>query len=138
MLAQLATVHESIESRGGAVIGIAPAAPYQADHLMDSSIPYDLFLDPEQRVSERVGVPKQSMARYLFNISAWWRYAKALLSGNWQRRITGHYSNLPGIVVVNSSCEVTFAHRGSGLGDYPSLESVIAELHSETDNLERG
>ncbi len=137
MLAQLAAAHERIEASGGAVIGIAPAASHQADHLMESGIPFDLFLDPEQRVSKRVGIGKQSMTRLLFNLPAWWRYIRALLSGNWQRRITGHYSNLPGIVVVNSSGEVTYAHRGTGLGDYPSLESVIAELHSETDKLER-
>lgn len=128
MLAQLAAAHDRIEASGGAVIGIAPAASHQADHLTESGIPYDLFLDPEQRVGERVGVGKQSMARLLFNIPAWWRYVKALLSGNWQRRITGHYSNLPGIVVVNSSGEVTYVHRGTGLGDYPSLDEVIDHL----------
>ncbi len=138
MLAQLATAHESIEDRGGAVIGVAPAASHQAEHLMETGIPFDLFLDPEKRVSRRVGVGKQSMARLVFNLPAWLRYVRAILSGNWQRRITGHYSNLPGIVVVNSSGEVTYAHRGTGLGDYPSLESVMAELHTETDKLGRG
>jgi len=137
MLAQLAAVHESIEAHGGGVIGIAPAASQQASHLMATGIPFDLFIDSEQRVSQRIGIGTQSLARLLFNMPAWWRYAKAFLSGNWQRRITGHYSNLPGILVVNSSSEVTYAYRGTGLGDYPSLESVMHELRSETDKLGR-
>lgn len=134
MLAQLAAVHQSIEAQGGAVIGIAPAAPDQAADLMATDIPFSLFIDADQQVSRRIGVGKQSMAGFLFNISAWWRYVKAFVSGNWQRRITGHYSNLPGIAVVDSSGEVTYAHRGTGLGDYPPLDVVLDELRNETDN----
>jgi hypothetical protein len=138
MLAQLAAVHESIEAEGGAVIGIAPAAAYQAEHLMETSIPFDLYIDRELLVSERIGIGRQSLSGFLFNMPAWWRYVKALATNLRQGRITGHYSNLPGIAVVDASGEVTYAYRGTGLGDYPSLEIVIGELRSETDKLNRG
>ena len=119
------------------MIGIAPASSHQAVHLMATDIPFNLFIDREQQVSQRIGVGKQSLVRFMFNVPAWWRYSKAFLSGNWQRRITGRYSNLPGILVVDSSGEVTYAYRGTGLGDYPSLAEVMGELNAETDKLER-
>ncbi len=56
------------------------------------------------------------------------RYLKALFSGNWQRRITGHYSNLPGVCVIDAHGNVMYIYTGSGLGDYPPLETVLDEL----------
>jgi hypothetical protein len=130
MLAQLAAVHESIVARGGAVIGIAPASAQQAKHLMSTSIPFELFIDPGQMVSARVGVGKQSLSHFVLSFSAWWRYLIAFFSGHWQQRITGHYSNLPGVCVVAADGTVVYAHRGTGLGDYPPLDSVLHELDS--------
>lgn len=132
MLAQLAAVHETIEARGGAVIGIAPAAPYQAEHLTNTSIPFHLYIDRHQLVSERIGVGKQSLRRFLFNMPAWWRYTKALARNLRQGSITGHYSNLPAICVVDADGEVTYAYRGTGLGDYPPIEVVLGALDSST------
>ena len=101
---------------------------------MAADIPFSLFIDADHQVGNRIGVGKQSMVRFLFNSSAWWRYTKAFVSGNWQRRITGHYSNLPGLAVVDSAGKVTYAHRGTGLGDYPPLDIVLDELRKEIDS----
>lgn len=131
MLAQLAAVHESIVARGGDVIGMAPASARQAERLMSTSIPFELFIDPGQMVSARVGVGKQSLSHFVLSLSSWWRYLIAFFSGHWQHRITGHYSNLPGVVVVEADGTVVYIHRGTGLGDYPPLDSVVDEL----DNL---
>jgi hypothetical protein len=128
MLTQLAAVHESISTRGGSVIGIAPASPAQAQRLMSESIPFDLYVDPYQLVSRRIGLGKQSLAHFLFSQSAWWRYLRAFLSGHWQRRITGHYSNVPGVVVVDANGEVRYSYEGTGLGDYPPPDAVLDEL----------
>ncbi len=128
MLAQLAAVHESIEAQGGAIIGIAPAASYQAEHLTKTSIPFRLYIDRHQLVSERIGIGKQSLMRFVFNMTAWWRYTKALARNHRQGRITGHHSNLPGLVVVDDAGVVTYAYRGTGLGDYPPLQTVLDEL----------
>jgi hypothetical protein len=128
MLTQLAAVHESIAASGGTVIGIAPASADQAKHLMSEAIPFDLFIDPDQRVGERIGVEKQSLSHFLLSVPGWWRYLKALFSGNWQLRITGHYSNVPSVAVVDANGTVAYVHRGSGLGDYPPIETVLDEL----------
>jgi peroxiredoxin len=128
MLTQLAAVHGSIEARGGAVIGIAPASAAQAENLMGTTVPFQLLMDPDQLVGARIGLGTQSFGRFVLNMPAWWRYLKAFFSGNWQRRITGHYSNLPGVCVIDAHGNVMYVYTGSGLGDYPPLETVLDEL----------
>lgn len=128
MLTQLAAVHESIVDRGGAVIGIAPAASFQAERLMKTTIPFDLYLDRDRGVARRIGLGKQSLAHFVFSVPSWWRYLKAFFSGNRQGRITGHYSNIPGVCVVDESGEVTYVHLGTGLGDYPPVDEVLSAL----------
>ena len=130
MLTQLAAVHGSIEQSGGAVIGLAPAAAFQAERLMAETVPFDLYLDPDQLVMQRIGSNGQSLAGFLFNLPAWWRYQKAFLTGHWQRRITGHYSNVPAICVVDADSRVTYAYKGTGIGDYPPLQAVLDALDS--------
>jgi hypothetical protein len=132
MLTQLAAVHESVERHGGAVIGLAPAAPFQAERLMAETVPFDLYLDPDQLVSHRIRSGGQSFARFLFNLPAWWRYLKAFFAGHWQRQITGHYSNVPAICVVDADAQVTYAYTGTGIGDYPPLQIVLDALDSST------
>lgn len=137
MLAQVAAAHENIVPRGGAVIGIAPAAPYQARHLMGKRIPFPLLLDPERGVSEALGIGTQSRARYVLNVSGWWRWLRAFAANRRQGRVTGHYSTLPGIAVVTANGDVTFNHRGSGLGDYPPLDRVVSALNDAIGNRSR-
>ncbi len=61
-----------------------------------------------------------------------WRYLRAFFSGHWQRRITGHYSNVPAACVVDAEGHVTYVYRGKGIGDYPSLDQVLDELAEVT------
>ncbi|MEN8040909.1 MAG: hypothetical protein ABFR95_05340 [Actinomycetota bacterium] len=124
----MAAVHGSITDRGGEVIGIAPAAPHQARRLMSESVPYRLFMDSEQALNTRIGLGKQSLVQFLFDLRAWWRYIRAFASGHRQRRITGHYSNLPAVCVVDGAGEVVYAYRGTGLGDYPPLQEILDQL----------
>lgn len=134
MLAQVAAAQEPIEDRGGAAIGIAPAAPYQARHLMGKQIPFPLFLDPDRSVSEALGIGTQSRARFLLNAPGWWRWLRAFAAHRRQGRLTGHFSTLPGIAVVTADGDVTFRHRGAGLGDYPPLGQVVAALDDAIGN----
>jgi hypothetical protein len=134
MLAQVAAAHDNIAARGGAAIGIAPAATYQARHLMETRIPFPLFLDPSLRVSRTLGIGTQSRVRYLLNLPAWWRWLRAFAVNRNQGRLTGHFSTVPGIAVVTAGGEVTFSHRGSGLGDYPPLGEVVGALDEAIGN----
>ena len=128
MLAQLATAHPSIVDNGGAVIGVAPAAGFQATHLMDTSIPYELLMDPDGTLSRRLNVGTQSLGRFLLNLSAWWDYTVAFARNRKQGRITQSYAVLPAILVVNADSTVTYLYRGTGIADYPPLNEVLGEL----------
>ncbi len=134
MLAQLAAAHPRIAARGGAIVGVAPAAAYQARHLMATSIPFPLYLDPGGALHDALGIRRQGLLRYLGNLPAWWRWLRAFLRHRRQGRVTGHHAILPGIAVVDRDAEVTFVHRGTGLGDYPPLDEVLAALERTIGN----
>ena len=128
MLAQLATAHPSIVDNGGAVIGVAPAAGFQATHLMETSIPYELLMDRDHVLSRRLDVGTQSLGRFLFNLTAWWNYTLAFVRNGKQGRITQSYAVLPAIFVVDADSTVTYLYRGTGIADYPTLAEVLSEL----------
>ena len=128
MLSQLATVHSDIVERGGDVIGVAPAADYQATHLMETSIPFDLYLDPDHTLSEHLDLGKQSLWGFLFNFKAWWNYITALAHHHRQGRITQSYTVLPAVVVLEPAGSVAYLYRGTGIADYPPLDEVLAAL----------
>jgi len=128
MLAQLATAHPSIVDNGGAVIGVAPAAGFQATHLMETSIPYELLMDREHHLSKRLDLGTQSLARFLFNLKAWWNYSLAFARNRKQGKITQGYAVLPAILVVDADSRVAYLYRGTGIADYPPLTEVLSEL----------
>jgi len=128
MLAQLATAHPSIVDNGGGVIGVAPAAGFQATHLMETSIPYELLMDPEHRLSRKLEVGTQSLIRFVFNLKAWGSYTMAFARNRKQGTITQGYAALPAILVVDADSNVTYLYRGTSIADYPPLAEVLNEL----------
>ncbi len=127
MLAQVASVHQQISDLGASVIAVGPSAPYQAAHL-EKSLPYPLLLDPERRLFGKVGIGTQSLAVYVFNVRAWLRWLWAFATNRRQGKITGHYSNLPGVAIVLPDGTVSYAYRGRGLGDYPPISEILEAL----------
>lgn len=130
MLSQLAAVHPRILDQGGNVIGVAPAAGYQAAHLMETSIPYELLMDPDHRLSERLAIGTQSWWAFLFNLKAWWAYLSAFARHHRQGKITASYAVLPAVLVVDADGSVTYLYRGTGIADYPPLTDVMVELET--------
>jgi len=128
MLSQLATAHPSIVDSGGAVIGVAPAAGFQATHLMETSIPYELLMDREHSLSTTLDVGTQSLFRFVFNLKAWWNYTIAFVRNRRQGKITQSYTVLPAIFVVDADSTVTYLYRGTAIADYPPLTEVLSEL----------
>ncbi len=132
MLAQLATAYPLIVAQSGDVIGVAPAASYQAAHLMETSVPFHLLLDKHHDLSRRIDLGTQSIWRFVFNLKGWWKYATALLRNHRQGRVTQRYSVLPAIMVVTPSGEVTYLYRGSSIADYPPIGRVLEELSAQS------
>lgn len=130
---QLASARTEIEELGATVIGVGPKSPSQAARLIGSGYPYPLLLDPDYNLGNAIGVGRQSLARYLFNLRAWSRWLWAFLTNRRQGKITGHYSNLPGTAIVDADGEVHWVHRGTGLGDHPPVHRILRHLRSITD-----
>lgn len=130
VLLQLAAAHRQIHDLGGAVIGVGPAAPDQAARMAKDDVPFPLLLDPEHRVGRRLGIGRQSLLRYIFNLRAWARWLAAFARHRRLARFTGRPANLPGVAVVAADGQVRWAHRGRAIGDYPPIDEVISRLSS--------
>lgn len=130
----MASARTEIQQLGATVIGVGPEAPNQAARLIAKGCPYPLLLDPDYNLSATIGVGRQSLARYLFNLRAWARWLWAFLTNRHQGKITGHYSNLPGTAVVDATGDVHWAHHGTGLGDHPPIRRILHQLKRLEDH----
>ena len=124
----MASAQTELGRLGATVIGVGPKAPYQAERLVADGYPFPLLLDPDYHLGTAIGVGRQSLAGFLFNLRAWARWLWAFLTNRRQGKITGHYSNLPGTVVVNATGKVLWVHRGTGLGDHPPVDRILEQL----------
>ena len=128
-LLQLAARHSEIREAGGDVLGIGPAAAYQASHLIaERRIPFPLLLDPDHQVAEAIDLGRQPLYRFVFHLKGWWRWLKTAWRGK-QGVITGAYWEVPAVIVIDARARVVWAHRGRYLGDYPPIEDTIARLN---------
>jgi hypothetical protein len=124
----LASARTDFEALGATVIGVGPQAPHQAARLLTDGYPFPLLLDPASNLGTALGLGRQSLAGYLFNLRAWARWLWAFLTNRRQGKITGHYSNLPGTAIVDATGEAHWVHRGTGLGDHPPIRRILQEL----------
>jgi len=127
MLTRFASLHPEIVAGGGAVVAVAPAAPYQARHLA-STTPYPLLLDRDEAITRRLRFRRRTLGEFLFDLRAWGRWLRALLRHRRQGRITGHHGAVPGVVIVDGTGDVVWVHEGTGIGDYPPPEEILAAL----------
>lgn len=131
-LTRLASARTELDTLGASVIGVGPEAADQAARLAADGYPFRLLLDPDYSLGTALGVGRQSLARYVFNLRAWSRWLWAFITNRRQGRITGHYSNLPGTAIVAADGEVRWVHRGTGLGGHPPVRRILRELSRVT------
>ncbi|MCJ7725490.1 MAG: redoxin domain-containing protein [Acidimicrobiia bacterium] len=132
-LLQLAARHHELAGAGGAVIGIGPAADYQARHLQEKGgIPFPLLLDPDHQVAAAIGLGRQPLYRFVFHLKGWWRWLKSVVRTR-QGAITGAYWEAPAVILVDAKARVVWAHRGRFLGDYPPIDDTVGRLQRRLD-----
>jgi len=119
---------DEIHRAGGGALGIGPAAPYQAVLLERSQISFPLLLDPERRVATALGLGRQSLLRFVFDVRGWWRWLRAMLGGARQGAITAGWQELPAVAVLDAGGSLRWLHRGRFVGDYPPLSTVLRHL----------
>jgi len=133
-LMALSTRHDAINDLGGDVLGIGPRAAYQARLLVERRhIPFRLLLDPDHQVGRAVGLGRQSLLRWIFDLRAWGRWLVALLRAG-QGSVTGGWWEVPAILVLDGDCRVRWSHLGKSMGDYPPITETLARLEQVIDD----
>ncbi len=117
---------------GAGVVAIGGSAEYQARWLRDrTSVSVPLLLDPEQRVRRLAEIGRLT-PRQLGSLEGWKSYGRALLAGFLPQLPTFDANKAPGIVVFNRDLDVEWLHKGNRMGDYPSVEELVARVSSRT------
>ena len=118
------------------VIVVGVAADFQAQHLVERyGITFPMLLDPTQNLYKALELPRLRRADFL-RPATWRVYAPLFVrryltrraDGPKQGRITGDPTQLPGLALVGSDVDVRWVHRGKALGDYPSIDDVLARI----------
>ncbi len=108
-------------------MAVAPAAHGQAVSLQQR-LPYPLFLDEQQKLRDFFELRRPGLFEWITDSRAWWRYLRALLRNRRQYRITGHFSNVPAVAIVDRDGSIAYLHRGTGIGDYPPVADIVGRL----------
>lgn len=117
------------EARIG-LLGVGRAADYQATHLMETAVGYDLLLDPDQHLYEALSLRRFPWWRML-DPRTWRNYVRSLRRAR-QGRITNHPLQSPGVVVLDGNLRVLYLHRGETIGHYPPAAEVLERAVAAT------
>ena len=115
-----------LDSAGVAVLGVGRAADFQAAHLMESGIGYELLVDPDEHMYHALDLRRFPWWRML-DPRTWRNYVRSLRRAR-QGRITNHPLQSPGVVALDADLRVRYLHRGATIGDYPPVQVVIDDL----------
>ena len=114
------------------VVAVGGSAAYQARWLRDNkgvSIP--LLLDAEDRVRSIAAVGNLS-ARQITSWHGATNYLKAMRHGYPPQVPTGDALKAPGIIVFDREFDPLWVHRGETLGDYPTVDELVATVGALT------
>lgn len=112
------------------VIGVGPTADYQAQALLDDGMPFPLLLDPDNGLRHAVGAADGFTWRQLVNpgaVGAYWRAKRQAKNSD---PIWSQTMERPVVLVLDQHLNITWTHIGEKLGDYPSIDQVLAALGS--------
>ena len=94
---------------------------------MANQISFDLLLDPERNFKTKtLEVARIKLWTYL-TPKATWRYLKWIFKAR-QGRPTAALPEPPAVAIVGTDGTIEYIYRGETLGDYPTIEEVMAEL----------
>ena len=126
-LAQLREAHDTLDDLGADIVAIGPTADWQARRLAEDGVPFPLLLDPDRRFVHAVGLGRMRWRQWLSPTWARNYFGAARTAG--QGMVSArNATRLPGVVIVDRGGTLRWIHRGSTLGDYPTVDEVIAAV----------
>ena len=126
-LAELADRYPEIAARGAGVLVVGGSADYQQQHLAKKGYPFPLMLDPEHHLRRAAGLSTLTLWEWL-NPGGLWHYVKALFAGQPISKITRDTDKSPGVLILNRSGDIVWAHEGHFFGDYPPIDQVLTQI----------
>jgi peroxiredoxin len=131
-LAQLCEARPAFDERGADLAAVGRASADQARHLRDDKgVDVPLWLDPETRVNAALGLTGFAWWKYLLP-TTWWSYARWITKARQGRIARGSVTAQPALVIVDPAGRVAWSYEGSVVGDYPTVDEVVAALGAVT------
>jgi peroxiredoxin len=125
-LSQLREAEPQVRALGASVVAVATGAHHQAQHLMDTGMPYPCLVDPAKALYRELGIGRIPLSQWL-RPATWRRYARTLGMAR-QGRITGDPLQAGGVAVIDTDGTLRYLHRSSTLADLPPLEEVLGAV----------
>jgi len=92
-------------------------------------MPFPLLLDPNHTARAAFGIDQLTVAQ-IFSVASAVNYGKALGGiRNFAIR-PSDASRTPAVVILDAEQQVVWTHVGKALGDYPTIDQIIAEIPS--------
>jgi hypothetical protein len=131
-LAQLREARSRFEERGADLAAVGRGAEHQAVRLRDQrGIDVPLWLDPEARVNAALGLSGFAWWKYLLP-TTWWTYLRWITKARQGRIARGGATAQPALVILDPTGRVVWSYEGAVVGDYPTVDAVVAALESVT------
>jgi hypothetical protein len=126
--------YEQIIATGADVLAVGTAAGWQAAALMEGgpdrpALRFPCVVDPDHRLYEALGLGRVKAWQWL-TPRLWGNYLRAFRQGSRQGAVTGDVHQLPGVAIITPDRVLRFVHRATTVGDYPSLDLVLAQLRA--------
>lgn len=94
---------------------------------LQAQMPFPLLLDPEHTLRQHLGIGQLSLGA-VFGVRSLVNYGKALGGARNLAVRPSDATKTPAVVIFDAAQNVTWQHVGTALGDYPSIETVVANI----------
>lgn len=116
---------DRLEEIGVTVVGVGTREDFQAQRLMDDWVPFELLLDPDDRLRRSLDIADRFEWRRLLHPRGAVDYVRA-----WRRAgdfdpIWAEANQRPAMVLFDARGRVSWTHVGSRIGDYPIIDEVM-------------
>lgn len=94
----------------------------------EDPIGFECLVDPTRTLYQELGLGRVPWRNWL-TPELWRNYLGAFRRGGRQGAITGDWRQLSGVAIVTPDRRLTYVHQSRTVGDYPSLDTILAHLH---------
>ncbi len=110
------------------MVGVGTREDFQARALMEAWVPFELLLDPDDRLRRSLDIPDRFEWRRVLHPLGAVEYVRA-----WRRAadfdpIWGEANQRPAMVLFDAEGDISWTHVGSRIGDYPTIGEVMSAV----------